>query len=446
MIFLKSLRCNEISFGPFNSFSQRRWKKPVVSAQTRLETRTRDSKLDKLVTHIHKLKTILNIHQLMSQRKRGPFVSVQLMSRWRNIVGLNVGMGAFLHKYPHVFELFPHPIRRNLCCKITRRMRDLIDEEEKIVKNYEHELVQRIKKLLMMSKNGTLHVHALRLIRRELGLPQDFRDSILRKYSKDFRLVDLEIVELVDRDESLAAAEVEKWREKEYIDKWLSKFETSNAFPNNFPTGFKIERGYREKLKNWQRLPYLKPYESKEVVRVRTCGGIERFEKRAVGIMHELLSLTVEKMLEVERLAHFRKDFAIEVNVREMLLKHPGIFYISTKGSAQTVFLREAYSKGCLVMANPIYVVRRKMLDLILLGCRNTRSLEYSEESKEEINGLVFRTNGGGRRDGDWVIPILDSYDQNVLDNQGEINDSKQPFDGCESGRSQIVCFEDESS
>ncbi|XVF79518.1 hypothetical protein PTKIN_Ptkin14bG0229500 [Pterospermum kingtungense] len=446
MILVKCLRHSRILFGPFNSCSQRRWKKPVVSAQTRLETRSRDLKLDKLMTHIRKLKIILNIHQLMSQRKRGPFVSVQLMSRWRNIVGLNVGMGEFLHKYQHVFELFTHPIRRNLCCRTTRRMRDLIDEEEKTVKDYEPELVLKIKKLLMMSKNGTLHVHALRLIRRELGLPEDFRDSILRKYSKDFRLVDLEIVELVDRDESLAEAEIEKWREKEYIDKWLSKFETSYAFPINFPTGFKIEGGYREKLKNWQRLPYLKPYESKEVIRVRTCGGIERFEKRAVGIIHELLSLTVEKMLEVERLAHFRKDFAMEVNVRELLLKHPGIFYICTKGSAQTVFLREAYSKGCLIIPNPVYVVRRKMLDLIILGHRNTRSLECPEKVHEELNGLAFRTNEVGIKDGDWVIPILDGYDQNVLETQSEINDSKQPFDACEIESCQSVCFEDESN
>ncbi|XVF37887.1 hypothetical protein REPUB_Repub20aG0049700 [Reevesia pubescens] len=64
----------------------------------------------------------------------------------------------------------------------------------------------------------------------------------------------------------------------------------------------------------------------------------------------------------------------------------------------------------------------------------------------EERNGLDFRTNRRGRRDGDWVIPILDSYDQNVLESPGEINDLKQPFDGCESARSPSVCFEDESS
>ncbi|XP_041022920.1 protein ROOT PRIMORDIUM DEFECTIVE 1 [Juglans microcarpa x Juglans regia] len=402
-------RPQKFKFGPFNFFTQRRFKKPVISARTRLEDRVRDPKLDKLVTSIKKLRTIFNLLELMLQRKRGPFVSVQLMSRWRNIVGLNIAIGGFIKKYPHVFELFTHPIRRNLCCRIRQKVRVLMREEENAVKECELEAVYRVKKLLMMSVSGTVRLHALRLIRTELGLPLDFRDSILAKYSGDFRLIGLEVVGLVCRDENLGVAQVETWREKEYREKWLSEFETKHAFPINFPTGFKIEAGVRDKLKNWQRLPYLKPYERKEVVRVRTCGGMERFKKRAVGILHELLSLTVEKMVEVDRLAHFRRDFAMEVNVRELLLEHPGIFYISTKGNLQMVFLREAYCKGYLIEPNPIYVVRRKMLDLVLQGCRSTGEFVTEKEVKEASDSLVCRTDGEGTRDGDWVIPIVES-------------------------------------
>lgn len=54
-------------------------------------------------------------------------------------------------------------------------MSDLIQEEEGFIRVSESENVGRIKRLLMMSVSGTLHIHALRLIRRELGLPQDFR-------------------------------------------------------------------------------------------------------------------------------------------------------------------------------------------------------------------------------------------------------------------------------
>jgi len=71
------------------------------------------------------------------------------------------------------------------------------------------EAVKRVKKLLMMSVSVTLRLHALRMIRRELGLPEDFRDCILGKFSGDFKLVGLEVVELVDWDADLGLARLE---------------------------------------------------------------------------------------------------------------------------------------------------------------------------------------------------------------------------------------------
>ncbi|XP_050234538.1 protein ROOT PRIMORDIUM DEFECTIVE 1 [Mercurialis annua] len=409
MLQINNSKSFKTQFGPFNSFIQKRWKKPADTAQTRLENRTRDLKLDKLATDLKKLKIIHRIYELMMRRKRGPFVSVQIISWWKNIVGLNINMGEFLNKYPHVFEVFTHPVRRNLCCRVTRKMRDLINEEDNVTKECELESVRRVKKLLMISKSGILHVHALRLIRRELGLPADFRDSILAKYKDHFRLVDLENVELVSPDDDLGVAKIENWREREYREKWLSEFEIKFAFPISFPTGFKIERGERVKMKNWQRLPYLKPYGTKEFVKMRTSGGVERYEKRVVAIIHEMLSLTVEGMIEVERLAHFRKDLGMEVNVRELLLKHPGIFYISTRGSTHIVFLRELYAKGSMINPNPISAVRGRMLNLVLMGCRNTRELPSQEEVTPGDSSLVPLTNIGAKAGSHWVLPILES-------------------------------------
>lgn len=363
-----------ISFGQFNCYVQKRWKKPVDSAQTRLGNRTRDLQLDKLLRQIKKLKLILRLHELMSQR-RSSHTSVQLVSRWSNIVGLNVGVGSFIQKHPRIFEVYAHPVKRNLCCRISQEMLDLIAEEALVIRESEMITVQRLKKLLMMSKNGRLHAHALWLVRTEFGLPDDFRSSIISKYPEAFRLAHPDTIELVNKDDNFPTAEIEKWRENEYKEKWLSEYETRYAFPIQFPTGFKIEKGYRNKLKTWQRLPYLKPYDQSEA----NC-GIERFEKHAVGILHEFLSLTVEKMVDVERLSHFRRDFNMVVNLRELLLKHPGIFYLSTKGNSLTIFLREKYAKGCLLEPNPIYLVRRKMLDLVLLQCRFANRVQPLEE------------------------------------------------------------------
>ncbi|CAN4118358.1 unnamed protein product [Withania somnifera] len=421
-----------LSFGPFNSTTQIRWKKPANTAQTRLENRTRDPNLDKLTAQYRRLKLILNLYAVVSSRKRGPFVSVQLLSKWVPHAGINtITTGDLLRKYPHIFEVFKHPTKRNLCCKFRDKFVILLKQEEDVMSQNEHENVMRIRKILMMSVNGTIHLHALRLMRTELGLPENFRDSIIIKYDEVFRMVDSEVVELIDRngaDESFGAAKIESWRKKEYTEKWLSEFEVKYAFPIHFPTGYKKEPDSREKLKNWQRLPYVKPYEREltnwqttdsrcdelmsrsAIVGKRTFGGVERYEKRAVAIIHEVLSLTVEKLVPVERLAHFKKDLGIVINIRELLLKHPGIFYISTKGITEIVYLREAYSKGSLIEPNPIYDLRRKMLELLFLGNRHTREFRTEMELKDETKDMTDNENGWESREGDFVIPILESF------------------------------------
>ena len=77
------------------------------------------------------------------------------------MVGLNVSMGDFLRKHSHVFEVFTHPVKKNVCCRVTERMLSLIQEEKAVIRESELENVTRLRKLLMMSKNGTLHEHAL---------------------------------------------------------------------------------------------------------------------------------------------------------------------------------------------------------------------------------------------------------------------------------------------
>uniref|UniRef100_A0A0E0FA78 Neprosin PEP catalytic domain-containing protein n=1 Tax=Oryza meridionalis TaxID=40149 RepID=A0A0E0FA78_9ORYZ len=68
--------------GPYNCTIQRRWKKPVDSARTRQEGRTRDHKLDKLMIQLKNLRLALDLHELISQQRNG-FASLQLLSRSR---------------------------------------------------------------------------------------------------------------------------------------------------------------------------------------------------------------------------------------------------------------------------------------------------------------------------------------------------------------------------
>ncbi|GJY78040.1 protein root primordium defective 1 [Tanacetum coccineum] len=84
--------------------------------------------------------------------------------------------------------------------------------------------------------------------------------------------------------------------------------------------------------------------------------------------------------MEVEKISHFLKWFGIDLNVMDLFLDHPEMFYLSTKGTRHTVFLKEDYVHGSLVDPNPVYVVRRKLLNLVILGRRGLHSGDYKWE------------------------------------------------------------------
>lgn len=233
-----------------------------------------------------------------------------------------------------------------------------------------------------MSVTNTLPLRAIFKVFRELGLPDDFEDSVILKKSDLFALVDsgnepnthlLKLVggDIIPKGELVAA--VDNWRVLECCkeDCGVDWNDILYSFKHSYPPGMKLRRSFKAKVKEWQQLKYVGPYEGVEVGEKRKKRiGMMEVEKRAVGIVHEFLSLTVEKMVEVEKISHFRKWFGIDLNVRDLFLDHPGIFYLSTKGYRHTVFLREAYERGCLIEPNPVYEARRKLLDLVIMGRR----------------------------------------------------------------------------
>jgi len=173
------------------------------------------------MVQLRNLRLALAVRELISQQRNG-YASLQLLSKWRHEVGSNIEIGVFLKKYPHIFQIYVHPVKRNHCCKITQKMTNLIAEEEAVIRENETNIVQLLKKLLMISTNGTLNMHALWLVRRELGLPDDYRSSMLPKYPHDLYLESPDTLSLVSRDDELAVAKIEEWRNKEYTEKMSS--------------------------------------------------------------------------------------------------------------------------------------------------------------------------------------------------------------------------------
>ncbi|XP_009770248.1 protein ROOT PRIMORDIUM DEFECTIVE 1 [Nicotiana sylvestris] len=286
--------------------------------------------------------------------------------------------GKFILKFPHVFEVFEHPVQRILYCRLTRKALLQIEQEKIALFAQLPEAVTRLRKLLMLSKTGRLRLEHVRIARKEFGLPDDFEFSVVLKYPMYFRLFDAKetrnkYIEVVEKDQMLAVCAVERVREKEYREKGGEEENVRFYFRVNFPPGFKIGKYYKIAVWKWQRLPYWSPYEDISGYDLRSLEAQKRMEKRAVATIHELLSLTVEKKITLERIAHFRLAMDLPKKLKDFLLQHQGIFYISTRGNQgklHTVFLREAYRKGELIEPNDLYLARRRLAELVLMSPR----------------------------------------------------------------------------
>ncbi|KAL5797367.1 hypothetical protein ACOSQ2_002187 [Xanthoceras sorbifolium] len=351
----------------------------TTSAQY-VASRFRDPTFEKLMDKYKNLIKVISVQDLIlatptKNKNEPPSLSLDFLSGLSQKLHLNRGPTHFLRKYPHIFHIFYDPIKSQPSCRLTDTAIQISRQEAEAINASLPVVIERLVKLLTMSTSKSLPLRAIFKVWRELGLPDDFEDSVIAKNPQVFTLCEahepnthvLKLADEMPRRDFTAA--VDKWRVMECCgeDCKVDRMELRYHFKQGFPSGMRLSKDFKAKVKEWQRLPYVGPYEEL-VENKKTKAGIKRSEKRAVAIVHEFLSLTVEKMVEVEKISHFRNPFGIDFNIRDLFLDHPGIFYLSTKGKRHTVFLRDAYERGRLTEPNSVYEVRRKLLDLVVLG------------------------------------------------------------------------------
>lgn len=340
-------------------------------------SRARDPTFEKLMDKYKNLLKVVAIQDLILANPRNQSVSLDFLSRLSQKLHLNRGAPSFLRKYPHIFHIYYDPNKSLPFCKLTDTANQIFSEEADAINASLPQVVDRLVRLLSMSNSKMVPLRAIYKVWRELGLPDNFEDSVISKYSHIFQLCDahepnthfLKLADHIPRNHFRAA--IEEWRVTQCCKEDCSVDETEikYSFKHSYPPGMRLRKNFKAKVKEWQKCPYTGPYEGTLDSNKYKNTSIA-LEKRAVSIVHEFMTLTVEKMVEVEKISHFRKWFGIELNIRDLFLDHPGIFYLSTKGKRHTVFLREAYERGCLIDPNPVYTVRRKLLDLVAMGRR----------------------------------------------------------------------------
>ncbi|XP_059453834.1 protein WHAT'S THIS FACTOR 1 homolog, chloroplastic isoform X1 [Corylus avellana] len=289
-------------------------------------------------------------------RYPGQVVPVKFLQKKFKTLDLQGKALNWLKKYPCCFEVYLEDDK--YYCRLTKRMMFLVEEEEAIKDMQEPVFVERLAKLLMMSLNHRLNVVKLNEIKRNFGFPDDYLIRIVPKYSDLFRVVNYSgrrssmEIELVSWKPDLAVTKIEASAQKEG---------SQPCFSCSLPSTW---------VKSWERFhkfnaaPYISPYLDPRGL----AEGSEELEKRNVGLLHEFLSLTLWKKASILKLGHFRREFGLPEKLNALLLKHPGIFYVSNKYQIYTVLLREGYNGSELIDKDPLVVVKEKFGELMQEG------------------------------------------------------------------------------
>ena len=252
-------------------------------------------------------------------------------------------------------------------------MAALVDEEETARENSEEDLTIRLAKILMLVRDRKMNVLKLNELKRSFGLPDDYLLRIALKRSDLFRIVSgsgrrnsMEI-ELVCWNADLAVSAVEAWAEQRGI---MPQF--ACLLP---PTWVKTRAKFDEfNLGS----PYLSPYSVEQI----------DSEKRAVGMIHELLSLTLWKKLSIVKLGHFSREFSLPDRLGHLLLRHPCIFYVSNRYKIYTVLLREGYNGSELREKHPLVMAKERLGELMQEGL-------YEYNKRRQLVNLEKRRKKG---------------------------------------------------
>ncbi|XP_073132885.1 protein WHAT'S THIS FACTOR 9, mitochondrial [Henckelia pumila] len=374
-IFRSYFQNSNISSSPLHNLLQFR-----SIAKVRLKW-VKNRSLDHIIDSQTDIKAACLIKDAIARSSTAFLTSKSLLDS-QKLLGLTVPTLRFVRRYPTLFEEYPHPKYPSLpCFKLTQLGQRLHDWEIKVFNESENDIVERLCRLLMMTRNKMLPLQAIHPLKWDFGLPDDFDRNLVRKFPDHFRVVKgtngLNSLKLVHWPEEYSVSMLQKMNEKGIggsIDDAPSDAVSSYGnykrgkaaleFSMSFPRGY----GGQKKVKAWmdefQKLPYISPYEDSRAIDPNS----ELMEKRVVGVLHEFLSLTLYKKTKRNYLRSLREELNLPHKFTRIFTRYPGIFYLSLKCKTTTVVLREGYRRGRLVDQHPLARFRDKLQYVMRTG------------------------------------------------------------------------------
>ncbi|EOA25772.1 hypothetical protein CARUB_v10019134mg [Capsella rubella] len=309
--------------------------------------------------------------------KRSPtgFLTAKSVADWQKLLGLTVPVLRFLRRYPTLFHEFPHARYASLpCFKLTDTALMLDSQEEIIHQSHEADTVERLCRVLMMMRTKTVSLRSLHSLKFDLGLPDNYEKTLVMKYPDHFCFVKASngnpCLKLVKWHDEFAFSALQKRNESNVVTGDDSSYrdfkrgQSTLTFPMSFPRGYGAQKKVKAWMDEFQKLPYISPYDDSSNIDPES----DLMEKRAVGVLHELLSLTIHKKTKRNYLRSMRAELNIPHKFTRLFTRYPGIFYLSLKCKTTTVILKEGYRRGKLVNPHPLTRLRDKFYHVMRTG------------------------------------------------------------------------------
>ncbi|CAA7400976.1 unnamed protein product [Spirodela intermedia] len=281
----------------------------------------------------------------------------------------------FAARHPLLLQVYRHSDGKSWI-GFTDLMEELLEEEAVVMDSTEPSRVLAVRKLLMMSKERRIPLSKLHHCRHLFGLPEDFRDRV-PKYSDYFRVVidpadGQRILELVDWDPKLAVSALEK----DFVSD-EDRVRRTFQFPLRHGKALGLSEEDERRMVMANTLPLVSPYSDGWRHDLWTLEA----EKYRVGVIHEFLTLTLEKRASIHHIVEFKEELSLTKHTYQMLLKQPRAFYLAGTEMNWAVFLRDWYSEdGTLMEKDPLVLFNEKLHQYALMT-----KMETNGKSSEDI-------------------------------------------------------------
>ncbi|CAK9137441.1 unnamed protein product [Ilex paraguariensis] len=261
----------------------------------------------------------------------------------------------FIQRHPLIFEAYRHSDGK-FWFGFTDFMESLLDQERRIMDEMEENRVAIVRKLLMMSAEKRIPLSKIYHNRLLFGIPEDFRDRVV-KYPNFFKIVvehdGKRVLELLNWDPLLSVSALER---EFMVDE--DKVKKAFKFPVKHGKALDLDEDDERKLNLLNTLPLVSPYSDGSKLDLWTLEA----EKYRVGMIHEFLSLTLEKRASIHHIVEFKEELSLTKHTYQMLLKQPRTFYLAGTEMNWVVFLKDAYGKdGELMNKDPLVEFNEKL-------------------------------------------------------------------------------------